>query len=346
MDHIKGCKLKNENKELTTNGNPVAPEILIAIEEEIRKELMYANELTPRIEELSRKAIEESLDKELASHGKVTKEFVAKIGSQISRAIRRGSEETSSKDSILRVLSSEFKKAEAKAKSRKYNFDVDVKLIFDMLRNMGIAFALLAVTYALYSDWKLSLNSPFLQVAFVTFMAVIGITLNVVNVFSYIGQNKGFSQKPLTYFLGIIVVIGSIVLATVASHNFSTNHKNLGGEEVIAEVTSIYDGDTFKANISDYPAIIGKHISVRVNGIDTPKLHGKCDKEKQLAIKAKQFTVEQLRAAKSITLKNIKRGKYFRLIADVYVDGVSLSEQLVKNGHAVTYKGNAKKNWC
>jgi endonuclease YncB( thermonuclease family) len=47
---------------------------------------------------------------------------------------------------------------------------------------------------------------------------------------------------------------------------------------------------------------------------------GKCDKEKQLARKAKQFPVEHLRTAKSITLKNIKRGKYFRLIADVYFD--------------------------
>jgi endonuclease YncB( thermonuclease family) len=33
-------------------------------------------------------------------------------------------------------------------------------------------------------------------------------------------------------------------------------------------------------------------------------------------------------------LKNIKRGKYFRLIADVYVDGVNLGEQLVRQGHA------------
>jgi endonuclease YncB( thermonuclease family) len=45
-------------------------------------------------------------------------------------------------------------------------------------------------------------------------------------------------------------------------------------------------------------------------------------------------------------LKNIKRGKYFRLIADVYVDGVSLGEQLIKQGHAVKFIGKAKKAWC
>jgi endonuclease YncB( thermonuclease family) len=53
-----------------------------------------------------------------------------------------------------------------------------------------------------------------------------------------------------------------------------------------------------------------------------------------------------LRATKSIVLKNIKRGKYFRLIADVYIDGVSLGEQLIKHGHAVEYSGKAKPDWC
>jgi micrococcal nuclease len=117
-------------------------------------------------------------------------------------------------------------------------------------------------------------------------------------------------------------------------------------DATIIQVNSIYDGDTFRANIEDFPAIIGEHMSIRINGIDTPELRGKCEKEKQLARKAKQFTVEHLRAAKNITLKNIKRGKYFRLIADVYVDGISLGELLIKYKHAVIYQGKAKKTWC
>jgi micrococcal nuclease len=87
-------------------------------------------------------------------------------------------------------------------------------------------------------------------------------------------------------------------------------------------------------------------MSIRINGIDTPELRGKCAKDKQLARKAKQFTVEHLRAAKSITLKNIKRGKYFRLIADVYIDGISLGDLLIKHEHAVKYIGKTKKQWC
>jgi micrococcal nuclease len=130
------------------------------------------------------------------------------------------------------------------------------------------------------------------------------------------------------------------ILLFVSLHVLAKD-KNFGNATVL-EVTSIYDGDTFRANIEGFPAVIGESMSIRINGVDTPELRGKCDKEKQLARLAKQFTVERLRAAKSIVLKNIKRGKYFRLIADVYVDGVNLGEQ----GHAVTYIGKTKQTWC
>ena len=136
-----------------------------------------------------------------------------------------------------------------------------------------------------------------------------------------------------------------ITILLFVSLHASAKDKNFGSATAL-EVTSIYDGDTFRANIEGFPAVIGEHISIRISGIDTPELRGKCDKEKQLARLAKQFTVERLRAAKNIVLKNIKRGKYFRLIADVYVDGVSLGEQLIKQGHAVKYIGKAKRTWC
>ncbi len=140
----------------------------------------------------------------------------------------------------------------------------------------------------------------------------------------------------------------SILLATLfVVQSFSLSAKTHSyGNATVAAVTSIYDGDTFRANIEGFPTIIGEHMSIRINGIDTPELRGKCPQEKALAKLAKQFTVKHLRSAKRITLKNIKRGKYFRLIADVYVDGVNLAEQLIKNNHAVEYQGKTKINWC
>jgi micrococcal nuclease len=119
------------------------------------------------------------------------------------------------------------------------------------------------------------------------------------------------------------------------------------GSVTIAEVTSIYDGDTFIAKIPDYPPIIGQHIGIRINGVDTPEMRGKCEQEKVLARKAKQYTVTKLRNAKKIELRNMKRGKYFRIVADVYADGINIGDGLVKDGLAVVYNGGKKsKHWC
>ncbi len=119
------------------------------------------------------------------------------------------------------------------------------------------------------------------------------------------------------------------------------------GDAVVSEVTSIYDGDTFRANIKGFPPIVGYRMSIRVNGIDTPELKARCKKEKALALKAKQITVKALRKAKIIELRNYKRGKYFRLVADVYVDDVRLADKLIDAHLAVEYHGGTKtKDWC
>ena len=87
-------------------------------------------------------------------------------------------------------------------------------------------------------------------------------------------------------------------------------------------------------------------MSIRINGIDTPEIKAHCEKEKILARAAKKVTVSLLRNAHKIELRNIRRGKYFRLIADVYVDGKPISNELIKNNLAVSYYGGYKKDWC
>ena len=124
------------------------------------------------------------------------------------------------------------------------------------------------------------------------------------------------------------------------------NDKNFGTLQV-QSVTSIYDGDTFRANIKGVHPVIGERMSIRVAGIDTPEIRGKCPKEKALAKKAKMETVSFLRNARRIELRNVKRGKYFRIVADVYADNKSLTENLAAKGLGVRYYGGSKsKNWC
>lgn len=115
----------------------------------------------------------------------------------------------------------------------------------------------------------------------------------------------------------------------------------------VSKITSVYDGDTFRAHIKDMPKIVGYRMSIRINGIDTPEKKGKCQKEKTLAKKAKNLTKSLLKNAQSIILRDIKRGKYFRIVADVYVDDVSIAQELIKHRLAVPYDGGHKaKNWC
>jgi micrococcal nuclease len=104
------------------------------------------------------------------------------------------------------------------------------------------------------------------------------------------------------------------------------------------------DGDTI---IFDLPGPHPLRISIRVNGIDTPEINGKCEKEKYDAQQAQQMVADILMDAEQITLKNIVEGKYFELAADVYVDGDNLAGLLIVAGMAVIYDGERKaKNWC
>lgn len=142
-----------------------------------------------------------------------------------------------------------------------------------------------------------------------------------------------------------IIVFLICCLFAFTNASASVNNKNFGQVRV-GEVTSIYDGDTFRVNILGWPGIIGERIPVRVNGVDTPELKGKCKEEILLARKAKKVTVDFLRSAKNIELRNLKRGKYFRVVADVYGDGLRLSDRLVSMGLAYEYHGGKKRSWC
>ena len=118
------------------------------------------------------------------------------------------------------------------------------------------------------------------------------------------------------------------------------------GSVTVSKIISIYDGDTFRVNIDSLPPLIGKNIPVRLEGVDTPEINGKCQYEKDLALKARDFVRRKLFNATEIKLNDLQRGKYFRIVAKVYIDGVSLEEELLQNGLAYQYNGGKKSNWC
>jgi len=115
---------------------------------------------------------------------------------------------------------------------------------------------------------------------------------------------------------------------------------------IVSKIISVYDGDTFRVNIDGIHPLIGDNIGIRVNNVDTPEIKGKCHSEKKLAIKARDFVASRLKSAKEVLLVNPKRGKYFRIVADVMIDGRMLDKMLLERGLAYQYDGGRKKSWC
>ena len=112
------------------------------------------------------------------------------------------------------------------------------------------------------------------------------------------------------------------------------------------QIVKIYDGDTFFINIDNTLDVFGKNLGVRIKGVDTPEIRGKCSQEKFKAILAKEYLKESLDKANCIILKNLERGKYFRVLADVYINGENMADKLLDQNLAVKYQGGKKHNFC
>jgi len=141
----------------------------------------------------------------------------------------------------------------------------------------------------------------------------------------------------------VVSMVMVVFMLTIVSISIAADKTY--GEVTVEKVVSVYDGDTFKVDIKGWPDIIGKSIGIRIYGIDTPEIRGTRGVVKDLAMLAKAFTDSELVLASKVELRNIRRGKYFRIIADVYVDGKDLAKLLLDNGFAKPYYGGKRPKW-
>lgn len=114
------------------------------------------------------------------------------------------------------------------------------------------------------------------------------------------------------------------------------------------KVIKVYDGDTITiASQLPYENSLIYRFSVRIKGIDCPEIRTRNLDEKEIALIAKKF-VEDKCLNKIIILKNLSTEKYGRILADVYIDIMNISDELIKNKLAVSYDGGKKRvpdNW-
>ena len=112
-------------------------------------------------------------------------------------------------------------------------------------------------------------------------------------------------------------------------------------------VIEVYDGDTITiASKLPYKKSPLYRFSVRLNRIDAPEMKGISKKETQMAIISRDKLAEKC-LNKKVTLTEIKREKYGRVLAEVYCDGLFLNEWMVEQRLAVKYDGKKKEiiNW-
>ena len=108
------------------------------------------------------------------------------------------------------------------------------------------------------------------------------------------------------------------------------------------KVIKVYDGDTFTlAGYLPYAESPLYRFSVRLNGIDTPEIKGKTEKEKECAILART-ELQALILDKRVVLRNVQTEKYGRLLADVYIGDLHINQHMIDTGMAVKYDGGAK----
>lgn len=109
------------------------------------------------------------------------------------------------------------------------------------------------------------------------------------------------------------------------------------------QVVEVYDGDTFKIDLEGVHPLFGDNLPIRIKGIDTPEIRGTSDEVKNLAVQARELTKSTLASAQKIELRNPERGKYFRIVADVWVDGKALADMLKEKGLAKDYDGEGER---
>ena len=116
-----------------------------------------------------------------------------------------------------------------------------------------------------------------------------------------------------------------------------------------AEIVRVNDGDTVVISAPFLPAPLKPELAVRVFGVDTPEKghRAQCPSEAQRGEAASAFTKNAVKSTKKHQVILYSWDKFGgRVLGDIVLDGVSLRAELIRNGFAREYYGDAKQSWC
>jgi len=137
-----------------------------------------------------------------------------------------------------------------------------------------------------------------------------------------------------------------IVIICAALIAFAVRAETLPGP-INARVIRVLDGDTLEVTVKIW---FDQEVTtrIRLTGVDTPEIKGKCQQEITKALAAKKFTETIVPVNSHVTLYTLRPDKYAgRTDAGVALsNGADLAQALISNGFARPYKGGARKSWC
>lgn len=115
---------------------------------------------------------------------------------------------------------------------------------------------------------------------------------------------------------------------------------------VSAEVLKVIDGDTLRVRAQIW---IGQsvEVSVRIAGLDTPELRGRC-REEQLQAMLARDELERLVRNGRVRLFDVDADKYGRRVMARIENsrGVDLGKRLIEGGFGRAYSGRRRQSWC
>jgi len=116
-----------------------------------------------------------------------------------------------------------------------------------------------------------------------------------------------------------------------------------------AKIVRVNDGDTVVIAAPFLPAPLKPELAVRIYGVDTPEkgFRAQCPSEDQRGQAASAFTKNAVASTQKHQVIIYGWDKFGgRILGDMILNGVSLRSELIKNGFAREYYGEAKQSWC
>ena len=108
------------------------------------------------------------------------------------------------------------------------------------------------------------------------------------------------------------------------------------------EILRVVDGDTVDVRI-DLGFDVWHKCRVRLMGINAPESRTRDKEEKKRGLAAKEWLSKEIYdAVDPIELKSHGKGKFGRILGELFINNININELMVNSGHAVKYDGGKR----